>query len=90
MNDSMNSGTAMTKDSGLPEQSTRRTQLSRQVRSARPVPKGRSGQPVRAASPLRRVLFDCHGWVRDAGALTGDWVWCDSCGDFARVTAVED
>ena len=90
MNSSMNSGTATAGLSGLPEQSTRRTQPARQARPARPVPKGRSGQPVRAASPLRRVLFDCHGWVRDTGALTGDWVWCNSCGDFTRVTAVED
>jgi hypothetical protein len=39
-------------------------------------------------NPLRRVSIDCHGWVRDALAATGEWVWCESCSDWRRVATV--
>ena len=42
-----------------------------------------------ASNPLRRVLLLCaHGWVRDSDAQVKDWVWCESCNDFARVSQV--
>ena len=39
---------------------------------------------------LRRAFVDCHGWVRDALAVVGDWVWCEPCSDFRRVERVEE
>ena len=43
-----------------------------------------------ARNPLRRVRTDCHGWVRDASAAVGDWVWCTSCADWRRVTELAE
>ena len=44
-----------------------------------------------ASNPLRRVLLLCpHGWVRDSVAQVKDWVWCESCNDFARVSQVAE
>ena len=43
-----------------------------------------------AENPLRVVLTNCHGWVRDAEAIKNDWIWCDSCGDLARVVEVRE
>jgi hypothetical protein len=61
------------------------------TKSARRAPAGRTGQPVRAASRLRRVELGCgHGWVRDPVAGVHDWIWCDNCADWARVQRVED
>ncbi|MFL6075402.1 MAG: hypothetical protein ACJ73S_18585 [Mycobacteriales bacterium] len=53
----------------------------------RRVPRGRTGVPVRPASSLRRVLLACeHGWARDPVARRGEWIWCEGCADFRRVT----
>ena len=38
-----------------------------------------------SAHRLRRVLIDCHGWVRDSVAVVGDHVWCATCADWTRV-----
>ncbi len=54
-------------------------------------PSGRTGRPVHATSRLRRVQLGCgHGWVRDAVAGAGEWIWCDQCADWARVQLVEE
>jgi hypothetical protein len=45
-------------------------------------------QKIERKNPLRRVSIDCHGWVRDALAQLNEWVWCESCGDWRRVTSV--
>ena len=42
------------------------------------------------ANPLRVVRLPCHGPIRDAGALVGDWIWCDKCQDLARVESVSE
>lgn len=43
-----------------------------------------------AENPLRVVLINCHGWVRDAEAIKNDWIWCDGCGDLSRVVDVRE
>ena len=43
---------------------------------------------IERSNPLRRVSIDCHGWLRDALAQVGEWVWCEQCGDWARVETV--
>ena len=45
---------------------------------------------ARQANPLRVVRLPCHGPVRDAGAIVGDWIWCDKCSDLARVESVSE
>jgi hypothetical protein len=45
---------------------------------------------VEKKNPLRRAFTDCHGWVRDALAQKGEWLWCEPCSDWARVTAVAE
>ena len=45
---------------------------------------------ARQANPLRVVRLLCHGPVRDAGAIVGDWIWCDKCSDLARVESVSE
>jgi hypothetical protein len=42
------------------------------------------------ANPLRRVRLACHGPVRDATAVVGDWIWCEKCADLARVESVTE
>ena len=57
----------------------------------RRIPRGRTGQPVRPSSALRRVELGCgHGWIRDPVATAGTWTWCESCADWARVLSVEE
>ena len=41
-------------------------------------------------NPLRVVLLNCHGWVRDTEAVKNDWIWFNSCGDLARVVEVRE
>jgi hypothetical protein len=41
-------------------------------------------------NPLRRVRLACHGPVRDSTAVVGDWIWCDQCGDVARVDSLTE
>ena len=41
-------------------------------------------------NPLRRVRLACHGPVRDSTAVVGDWIWCDQCGDVARVESLTE
>lgn len=60
------------------------------VPSERKIPAGRTGKPVRATSRLRRVQLACHGWVRDPAASKGEWIWCEACSDWARVSAVAE
>lgn len=43
-----------------------------------------------AENRLRRVRLACHGWVRDAVANEGDWVWCEGCADLRRVDEVAE
>jgi hypothetical protein len=67
------------------------TTRSKARSTRRAAPAGRTGQPVRASSRLRRVELGCgHGWVRDPVAGVHDWVWCDGCADWARVQRVEE
>ena len=42
-----------------------------------------------AKNPLRRVRIDCCGWVRDPLAVVGDWVWCETHADQARVLELD-
>ena len=42
-----------------------------------------------AKNPLRRVRIDCCGWIRDPLAVVGDWVWCDTHADQARVLELD-
>jgi hypothetical protein len=39
-------------------------------------------------NPLRVARLACHGPARDPSARVGDWIWCEQCGDFARVESV--
>ncbi len=44
-----------------------------------------------AGNPLRRVrLGCCTRWVLDAGAVVGDWIWCDDDGDLGRIIEVAE
>lgn len=43
-----------------------------------------------ASNPLRVVMLNCHGWVRDSDAIKNDWIWCEGCGDLARVIQVRE
>lgn len=42
------------------------------------------------SNPLRRVLLECHGWVRDPLAAKGDFVWCGECADWAKAVDVAE
>lgn len=44
------------------------------------------------ANPLRRVRLDCHGWIRDATAEVGQWLFCEhaECGELRRVIEVAE
>lgn len=42
------------------------------------------------SNPLRTVRLSCHGPVRDAVAIVGDWIWCETCADLAPVVSVRE
>jgi hypothetical protein len=42
-----------------------------------------------ARNPLRRVRLGCCGrWALDAGAVVGDWLWCEGDDDLGRIVEV--
>jgi hypothetical protein len=42
-----------------------------------------------ARNLLRRVRLGCCGrWLRDPGAVVGDWLWCDGDDDLGRIVEV--
>lgn len=45
---------------------------------------------ITRANRLRRVKLSCHGWIRDAMAVEGDWIWCDACSDMRRVNQIAE
>ena len=45
---------------------------------------------VASSNPLRRVLLECHGWVRDTSAIAGDWLWCEKCSDLRYVVELKE
>lgn len=44
-----------------------------------------------ARNPLRRARLGCCGrWVLDAGAVVGDWLWCEGDDDLGRIVEVAE
>ena len=69
---------------GLQTSATRRLTAAQRRRAERTMAQAAKN------NPLRRVRLACHGPVRDSTAVVGDWIWCDKCGDVARVTSVTE